>query len=50
MVSSQGVKQTGIGVAVANASSGVKAVADFETSAHYEHGVARALNEFVLGK
>lgn len=44
------LKMAGIGVAVANASSGVKAVADFETSAHYEHGVARALNKFVLGK
>lgn len=38
----------GIGVAVANALPSVKKVADYETKSNYEHGVAHALNRFIL--
>lgn len=44
------LQMAGIGVAVANAASRVKEVADYETAANYDHGVAQALKKYVLSE
>ena len=38
----------GVGVAVANASLEIQAVADHVVATHYDHGVAQAIHEFAL--
>lgn len=42
------LKMAGVGVAVANALDSVKQVADEQTATNYEHGVAQAIEKYVL--
>ena len=42
------IKLAGVGVAVGNAEEEVKKIADYITAPHYEDGVAKAIEKFVL--
>lgn len=42
------LEAAGVGVAVANASLEIQAVADHVVATHYDHGVAQAIHEFAL--
>ena len=42
------LRLAGVGVAVENATDEVKRIADYITAPHYEDGVAKAIEKFVL--
>lgn len=44
------IKYAGLGVAMGNARSSIKDIADFITSTNNEHGVAEVINKFILNK
>ena len=44
------IKYAGLGVAMGNARSSIKDIADFITSTNNEHGVAKVINKFILNK
>ena len=44
------IRQSGVGVAVANAREGVKAVADYITVSNEEHAIARVITDIEAGK
>ena len=42
------IKYAGLGVAMGNATDDIKAIADHITASNDEHGVAKAIQKFVL--
>jgi len=42
------IKYAGLGVAMGNATDDIKAIADHITATNDEHGVAKAIQKFVL--